>query len=100
MCRPRPSDADLQIKFHSVNLLSLPDAAKREKVDDFYPARTANRAALPWSSFAPPFSLTLADTKSLNAPPRRTVIVVVGDVTGGDHRRLTLRALLGELGFR
>ncbi|MGX0879627.1 hypothetical protein ACSSV4_004337, partial [Roseovarius sp. MBR-154] len=32
-------------------------AARREKVDDFYAARTANTTALPWSNFAPPFSL-------------------------------------------
>ena len=25
-------------------------------MDDFYAARTANMAALPWSNFAPPFS--------------------------------------------
>jgi len=29
---------------------------EREKVDDFYAARTANTTALPWSTFAPPFS--------------------------------------------
>ncbi|MGR3545762.1 MAG: hypothetical protein ACU0CB_02150, partial [Roseovarius sp.] len=46
----------LQIKFHGVNLLALPAAARREKVDDFYAARTANTTALPWSNFAPPFS--------------------------------------------
>jgi len=47
---------DLPIKFHSVNLLALPAAARKEKVDDFYAARTTNTAALPWSNFAPPFS--------------------------------------------
>jgi hypothetical protein len=26
-------------------------------VDDFYAARTTNMAALPWSNFAPPFSV-------------------------------------------
>ena len=26
-------------------------------MDDFYAARTANMAALPWSNFAPPFSI-------------------------------------------
>ncbi|WP_211309225.1 hypothetical protein, partial [Celeribacter persicus] len=31
-------------------------AARREKVDDFYAARTVNTTALPWSNFAPPFS--------------------------------------------
>ena len=46
----------LPIKFHGVNLLALPAAAKREKVDNFYAARTANRAALKWPNFAPPFS--------------------------------------------
>ncbi|WP_375698425.1 hypothetical protein [Pseudophaeobacter sp. TrK17] len=29
-------------------------------MDDFYAARTANMAALPWSNFAPPFSAQLA----------------------------------------
>jgi hypothetical protein len=29
-------------------------------VDDFYAARTANMAALPWSTFAPPFSRDIA----------------------------------------
>jgi hypothetical protein len=48
---------DLQIKFHGVYLLALHAAARREKVDDFYAARTANMAALPWSNFAPPFPL-------------------------------------------
>jgi len=47
---------DLPIKLHGVNLLTLPAIAKREKVDDFYAARTANTTALPWSNFAPPFS--------------------------------------------
>ena len=46
----------LPIKFHGVILLTLPAAAKREKVDNFYAARTANRAALTWPNFARPFS--------------------------------------------
>jgi hypothetical protein len=30
-------------------------------VDDFYAARTANMAALPWSNFAPPFSIGVVE---------------------------------------
>jgi hypothetical protein len=48
--------ANLQIQIHGVNLPALLAVTRRAKVDDFYAARTANMAALPWSNFAPPFS--------------------------------------------
>jgi hypothetical protein len=49
--------ANLQIQIHGVNLPALLAVTRRAKVDDFYAARTANMAALPWSNFAPPFSI-------------------------------------------
>jgi hypothetical protein len=52
------SQANPQIKFHGVNPSSLLAAiAKREKVDDFYAARSNTTPPLPWPNFAPPFSI-------------------------------------------
>ena len=46
-------------------------------MDDFCSARTANTAALPWSNFAPPFSMSgvraekvCADRRSAISPQR------------------------------
>src|SRR5690606_13563395 len=61
-CRPgahaaRAGKTNLQVKFHGVNPSSLlASIAKREKVDDFYAARSSTSPPLPWSNFAPPFS--------------------------------------------
>ncbi|WP_306751114.1 hypothetical protein [Paracoccus actinidiae] len=38
------------------NPRALPAAAEREKVDDFYAARSSSMPPLPWTSFSPPFS--------------------------------------------
>jgi hypothetical protein len=35
---------------------NLSISVKREKVDDFYAARSTTSPPLPWSNFAPPFS--------------------------------------------
>ena len=59
---------DLPIKFHGVNLLALPAAARREKVDDFYAAGTANTAALPWSSFTPPAAVHASEIDTRDMP--------------------------------
>src|SRR5690606_6253311 len=65
-CRPgahaaRAGKTNLQVKFHGVNPSSLlASIAKREKVDDFYAARSSTSPPLPWSNFAPPFSIMIA----------------------------------------
>ncbi|WP_205962257.1 hypothetical protein, partial [Paracoccus siganidrum] len=55
--------------LHAVDPPALPATAEREKVDDFYTARSSTKPPLPWTNFAPPFS-----------PPRQVT------------RRLALRA--------
>ena len=49
-------------------------------MDDFYAARTANTAALPWSNFAPPFSASTAsnDTLALLRPYNGNDLTVHG----------------------
>ena len=47
---------NLQINFHGVNPPALPAQQFRQKVDDFYAARSGTIPALPWSNFAPPYT--------------------------------------------
>ena len=53
------SPAHLQILVYGVNPQALPKS-ERAKVADFYAARDATMAPLPWPSIAPPFTIALA----------------------------------------
>jgi hypothetical protein len=60
-------------------------------VDDFYAARTANMAALPWSNFAPPFSDVGGAEESNDKPANSDFIIAdllfASEVNNGANAR-------------
>src|SRR5690606_33526614 len=52
----------------------LTAVAERERVDDFYAARSSSMPPLPWTSFSPPFSAYGSGTASPALPPHRGTV--------------------------
>src|SRR5690606_12815499 len=72
----RARQTNPQVKFHGVNPSSLlARIAKREKVDDFYAARSSTSPPLPWSNFAPPFSMLVVQ---VDKPEHAMLLAVEG----------------------
>ncbi|MDT8329358.1 MAG: ATP-binding protein, partial [Roseovarius sp.] len=56
-------------------------------VDDFYAARTANTTALPWSNFAPPFSIFPDPAMTLAAVDRLVHHATIFEMNVESYRR-------------